>query len=254
MTIDQLNKEIAAEINALQEGELGEVILDDEFFGNAPEPDAFLEPAPDVIIDIPDDADDDWWEGYRHQHPFLLGMYIPMKNPGPGQVILFGNNLKWFFKSLLKSMYHRVPYLTKQDIHAAWALVQMKTHSHEMFHYYCDVLHCLFGGGYTYIIEEALAVAWARQTIQGQRNNRNTQMGRMNGLFYNLLMNRAFAYRSPGYKDWVLYADDIRFKPELVKYLSPGDFKKLQGNGVDVEHLVYSMLGQCSGGFVQRIL
>jgi hypothetical protein len=251
MTIDQLNKEITAEINRLSEGELGEVLLDDEFFGEVADPDLFLEPPPDVLIDHPDDPDDPWWDDYRRRHPFLLGMYIPMNSPG--QVILFGNNLKWFYKSLVRATAPGIPYLTKLDLSAAWTLVRMKTHSHEMFHYYCDVLHGLWGGSYTSAIEEALAVAWARQCLQEQRDTWNTQIGRMNGLFYNLLMKRAFVYRSPGYRDWVLYADDIRFKPALVDYVAPGAYLKLQGNGVDVEHLLLGLLAQCRGGFVERV-
>lgn len=252
MTIDQLNKEIAAEINGLREGEQGKVILDDAFFGDVPEPGAFLEPPPDVFIDCPKDADEDWWNDIRYQHPFLLGMYIPMKSPG--QVILFGNNLMRFYKSLVRVIHPGIPYLTKLDLQAAWTLVRTKTHSHEMFHYYCDVLHSLLGGSYTYLIEEALAVAWARRCIQDQRNVYNSQIGRMNGIFYSQLMKRAFAYRSPGYDDWALYADDIRFKPALVEYIASGNFRKTQGNGVDVEHLIYGMLGQCRGGLVEKAL
>lgn len=251
MTIDQLNKEITAEINRLPEDELGGVVLDDEFFGDVPDPDFFLEPQPDVFIDIPDDADDDWWDKFRKRNSTLLGMYIPMNSPG--QVILFGDNLMRFYKSLLKGICPSIQYITRLDLHAAWTLVRMKTHSHELFHYYCDVLHGIFGGSYTNLIEEALAVAWARHSIQEQRNAWNTQIGRMNGFFYSQLMNRAFVYRSVGYRDWVLYSDDIRFKPALVEYMAPGDFRKLQANGVDVEHLIHGLLGQCRGGFLEKV-
>ena len=251
MTIDQLNKMIASEINRLPEDEFGGVIFDDEFFGDVPEPDMYLDPTPDVLTDIPKDADDDWWEDFRRRNRSLLGLYIPMNSPG--QVILFCDNLMRFYKSLVMAIQPGIPYLTKLDLNAAWTLVRMKTHTHEMFHYYCDVLHGLFGGSYTYLIEEALAVAWSRFQIQDERGKWQSQIGRMNGLFYSQLMKRAFAFRSAGYRDWVLYADDIRFKPALFDYMALGDFRKLQGNGVDVEHLMYGLLGQCRGGFVERV-
>lgn len=251
MTIEQLNKEVNSEINKLPEDESGRVILDDDFFGDVPPPGVFLEPPPDVIGNAPEDPNDDWWVEWRGRHPFLLGMYIPMNSPG--QVVLFGNNLRRFYKSLLREITPTIPYLTKLDLNAAWSLVVMKTHTHEFFHYYCDVLHGLFGGSYTYMIEEALAVAWARNCIHGQRSTWNTQIGRMNGQLYSSLMKRAFFYNTPGYDDWVHYADDIRFRPALVDYIAPGDLLKLRGNGVDVEHLVCNMLGQCRGGVVERV-
>ena len=251
MIIDQLNKEISAIINALPENGLGGVFFNEEFFDGAAEPDMFQEPPPDVLIDFPEDADEDWWVVWRKRYPYLLGMYIPMNSPG--QIILFGNNLTQFYKSLIRVIYPNIPYLTKLDLSSAWTLVRMKTHFHEMFHYYCDVLHGLLGGSYTYMIEEALAVAWARHSIQGQRAIYNSQIGRMNGLLYSQLMERAFIYRSPGYDNWVHHSDDIRLKSALVEYMMPGDFRRLQGNGVDVENLIFGMLGQCRGGFIERV-
>jgi hypothetical protein len=251
MTIDQLNKEMANEINRLPEGEMGEVIWDDEFFVDIPEFDDFLEPPDDVITNAPENPDDDWWNDYRKSHPFLLGLYIPMQSPG--QVILFGRNLRNFYWSLVRAIRHRVPYMTKQDLTAAWLLVQMHTHEHELFHYNINVLQEMFGGSYTPKIEEALAVAWARVKIQAERSKWNTQIGRMNGLFYSLLMQLAFAYRSYGYRDWVLYSDEVRFKPALLDYIAPNNYARLQGNGVDMERLLYGMIGQMDKGYVERV-
>lgn len=252
MTIDQLNKEIAAEINRLPEGELGEVILDNELFVDIPEFDVFLEPPNDVMTNAPENPDDYWVNDIRITYPRILGLYIPMHSPG--QVILFWQNLRSFYWSLIRAIRHRVPYMTKQDLNASWMLVLMKTHEHELFHYNINVLQEIFGGAYTPKIEEALAVAWARMKIQGERAKWNTQIGRMNGLFYSLLMQRAFAYRSAGYRDWVLYADDVRFKPVLLDYIAPKNYGRLQGNGVDMERLVFGMLGQMDKGYVERLL
>ena len=82
MTIEQLNKEMANEINRLREGEMGEVIWDDDFFEEIPEPDDFLEPPDDVMINAPKNPDDNWFNDLRRTHPRLLGIYIPMQSPG----------------------------------------------------------------------------------------------------------------------------------------------------------------------------
>ena len=252
MTIEQLNKEIYAEINQLPVGKMGEVILDDELFVNIPDLDAFQEPPPDVIEDAPDEPNDDWVDHIRHVYPFLLGMYIPMRSPG--QVLLFGRNLKWFYWSLIGAIRNRVPYATKLDLNAAWSLVLMKTHEHELFHYNINVLQEMFSGKYNPIIEEALAVAWARMRIQEKRSTWHSSIWRMDEMFYSLLMQHAFDYRSAGYRDWVLYADKVSIKSALLCYISPNNFRRLQDNGVDLELLLYNMIGQMDKGYVEQVL
>ena len=251
MTIEQLNKEMAHEINRLPEGEMGEVIWDDDFFVDIPELDDFLEPPDDVMINAPENPDEDWIDNLSKTHPRLLGIYIPMQSPG--QVILFRKNLRSFYLSLVSAIRHRVPYMTKLDLNAAWTLVVMKTHEHELFHYNINVLQEMFGGSYTPKIEEALAVAWARMKVQEKRGVWQSSIGRMNGLFYSLLMQRAFAYRSAGYRDWVLCADEVRFKPALLDYIAPNNYARLQGNGVDMERLLYGMIGQMDKGYMEWV-
>ena len=252
MTIDQLNKEMANQINRLPEGEMGEVILDDSLFHEIPEVDAFLEPPEDVMIDAPGTLDDEGINYILKRRPLLLGVYIPMSSPG--QVVLFGKNLDRFYWSLVNAIRHKVPYMTKLDLHAAWSVVLMKTHEHELFHYNINVLQEMFGGSYTPTIEEALAVAWARMKIQEKRGVWQSSIGRMNGLFYSLLMRKAFDYRSPGYRDWGLYADEVRFKPALLDYIKPNNYARLQGNGVDMERLLYGMIGQMEKGYLELVL
>ena len=262
MTIDQLNKDVLADIKRLSEGKQGEVIFDDEFFGEIIELDPFLDAQPDVVIDIPEDADDEWWMTWKNKCPpkyrFLLGMYIPMRPPRPGntglgQVILFGENLQWFFKTLLREIQSVIPHITKSDLIAAWEVVRRKTHEHELFHYNINVFQNMHGGSYTPIIEEALAVAWARMQIQKQRLVSSTPIGKMNGPFFNLLMQLAFNYQSSGYRDWGKYADDIRFKPAHLGYISPGNYRELQSNRVDVENMLYGMIGQMEKGYVENV-
>jgi len=203
------------------------------------------------MTNVPESPNDDCINDLRRTHPRLLGMYIPMQSPG--QVILFGKNLRSFYWSLVRAIRHRVPYMIKLDLNAAWAMVVMKTHEHELFHYNINVLQEMFGGSYTPQIEEALAVAWARMKIQEKRDVWQSSIGRMNCLFCSLLMQRAFAYRSAGYRDWVLYADEVCFKPALLDYIAPKNYASLQGNGVDMERLLYGMIGQMDKGYVERV-
>lgn len=242
---------MANEINRLSEGEMGEVILADELFAGIPELDCFFDPPDDVMGNAPENPDEDWGNDIRSTYPFLLGMYIPMRSPG--QVILFGRNLRWFYWALVREISHRVPYMTTLDLNASWIVVLMKTREHELFHYNINVLQEMFGGSYSPSIEEALAVAWARFKIQEERAKWQSQIGRMNGLCYSLLMQLAFNYRSAGYRDWVLYADEVRFKPALLDYIKPNNYSRLETNGVDMERLLYGMIGQMEKGYVERV-
>ena len=242
--IRQLNNEVRREIDRLSEGEMGEVLFDERMFCELPDWELYQEPPPDVI---PKPEDEEEMQRLRVRYPFLLGMYIPMSSPG--QVILFGRNLRAFFWSLVRSINSRVPFMTKGDLHEAWEIVMMKTHEHELFHYNINVLQELFGGTYVPEIEEALAVAWARHKITGGRWHRRG----MNGQFHSLLMERAFAYNSPGYRDWVLYADEARFKPALLEYISPNNYAGLQANGVDMQQVIFEMIGRMDRGYVERV-
>jgi len=107
---------------------------------------------------------------------------------------------------------------------------------------------------YDRLREEALAVAWSRLKIIEKRGVYNSKIGRMNGVFYGRLLDAAFAYQSPGYCDWPYYADDARFRPALLDYLTkPAAVARLQANGVsNLADLVFGMLGNISGGYIER--
>lgn len=64
-------------------------------------------------------------------------------------------------------------------------------------------------------------MAWSRLQIEQQRNQWNSQIGRMNGVVFSHLLPLAYAYRSPGYRDWHRYADQARFQAALLAYLVP---------------------------------
>lgn len=243
---DELFKMLSGEIDELPEDEDGGVILLDHYI-RGPDLEIFLSPRPDVIDDPEPRVIKEIIE-----HPSVLGVYFPMHSPG--QMMLCRRNLRDFYWALLRRVVPSLPYFTRNDLKAALDLVIKKTYYHELFHSYCDVLRQLFGGTYDFMIEDALAVAWARRTIIAERSQWNSKIGRMNGLFYGLLMREAFDYQSPDYRDWVHYADDARFKPAVLSYLGPSRGRVLQSNGVDLDHLMFSLLGTIRGGFIESVV
>jgi hypothetical protein len=246
--METLRREIGAEIDALAEDDYGAVVIDgrcqrlawrslDRF--KFPEPDVYLDPPAESLLRS------------RGEEEQINGAYIAMHSPG--QVVLFRRNIQRTYWRLVCQLCRRVPYLTKGDLRAAAELVVMKTYHHELFHFYADVLRQLFGSTYDALLEEALAVAWARQVIIDARGTWNTKIGRMNGLFYRLLLDEAFSYQSPGYRDWPHYADPARFQSALVAYFDPPQHARLDGNGVDVGQMLASLLGTVSGGVVESV-
>jgi hypothetical protein len=93
-------------------------------------------------------------------------------------------------------------FITKADLEKIAFLVLQKTYFHEVFHFRSDVLRHLFNGKYDPYLEEALAVAYSRLQIMEMRSNANTFIGRLGGGIFNTVMDRAYQYRSPGYRDW----------------------------------------------------
>lgn len=224
------------------------MIFDERWLADVLPLERFLEPPPDVWTD----QDEARMLPRAKEEQVLLGVYIPMHSPG--RVLLLGRNLRAFFWSLVAQLHHRMPYLTASDLKGALRLVVAKTYQQELFHFHSDVLRQIFGASFDPLLEEALAVAWSRLQILQQRGVWNSQIGRMNGVVFNHLLPLAYAYRSPGYRDWPLYADAVRFKPALLDYLASANRVRLQANGVDLETLVFGMLGGISGGYVEAVV
>ena len=238
---DDLAKEIRHEIDALKEGEFGEVLFDQQIFSVLPI-EEYLHPEPDVV----DGGETSLEKGN------LLGCYVPMKSPG--KIFLSRRNIKDFFWSLVLTVRNDIQYITKFDLLSGFQLVTLKTYNHELFHFNCDVLRACFGGSYDALPEEALAVAWARMKIMQERNIWQSQIARMNAAFFRLIMCHAFNYTSPGYRDWHLFADEMLFKNELIRYIQPTNYDKLLNSGVDVGDMIYRLLGNIKNGFVEKII
>ncbi len=194
--------------------------------------------------------------GERHERlpchpPSLLGCYHPMRSPGT--LILFKGNLAGFYRSLLRTIMPKIRYLSRADIEAGARLVTLGTYYHERFHFDCDLLRNLFNTTQLDpLIEEALAMAYERIRLATDRKDGKSKISRMNGALYSMLMRYGYAYTSPGYRDWPLYADEARFSDGLLNYLQPGNHLHLQASGVAIGDLLVEMLGMAKGGLQEK--
>lgn len=246
--LDTVVNHVAQEINALPRGNYDEAILDPRLFANVPPLEHFLSPG----LDVPQNPEQERELRAMIDRRHLLGMYVPMQSPG--RVILGRQALRDFFWSLVHRLYSALPYITHADLERSLRVVVTKTYAHELFHFHSDVLRRLFSAPFDPLLEEALAVAWSRLQILQQRSHGNTRIGQMSGVVFNRLLPLAYDYRSPGYRDWPLYADEARFKTALLNYIAPPNQAFLQSNGVDMDALIFGMLGGISGGYVERAM
>lgn len=261
---DEAIKKIKARIDRLPTGPFGEAILDG--IPDTPPLEAFLSQEQDVFDEITEEEiiqiiNDNNPKNGELKHsgelttgnprgnlpPLLLGLYRPMRSPGT--VLLFCDNLELFFWSLIREISLTVTFITPADLSAANEIVVSKTYYHELFHYDCDVFRQLFGNGRDPLKEEALAVARARYLIEQERGKWATKIGRMNGVVYGKLMDLAFDYHSAGYRDWRQYASEQAFRSGLMEMCGSAMSNRLESNGVTVDGLLFSSLGNMAGGY-----
>lgn len=248
--IDAVINGMKGEISQLPTDELGGVIFEGAMIGDMPFEhmlrrlpplEALLSPEPDVETEreIREDSD-------------VLGIYTRMRSPGI--VALRSRAIRNFFWRIIGALRQQPfgAFITVPDLERIATMIAKKTYYHEIFHFNSDVFGMLFGSIYDPYPEEAFAVAYARLMIQRDRSSANTQIGRINAVLYNKAIELSFQYRSEGYRDWVLYSDEVRFKNGLVDYIKPGQYQRLQGNAVAVEDLLFDMLGKPQG-FVERV-
>ncbi len=181
----------------------------------------------------------------------LLGSYSPMRSPGI--ITLYKDNLKQFFHTLVMEILKNGYSINKYEIKAIAKLIVYKTYYHEIFHFDCDVLRCLFGGHIQSNIEEALAVSRSRMRIIAEKYNK---FFGLNSNIFDFILKEAYQYTSKGYRDWINYADLNKFKHGLLDYINPSKSVTLINNGVRVKDNIYSILTKNNGiegrGFVTR--
>ncbi len=190
--------------------------------------------------------------GIDDEGRMVLGIYEPMQSPGI--VTLFGRNICTFVRSLLLALARR-PYgtfITRPDVERVGLLIAKSVFHHEVFHFHCNVYRELFNGTINIDAEEALATAYERLKLEEERRSANSQLGRMNAVIFNEIMDLAYRLRSAGYRDWVLYADEARFKAGLLSYIKPPNTQRLSSNGVGIGEMLFEMTGRI-GGYVERV-
>lgn len=97
-------------------------------------------------------------------------------------------------------------------------------------------------------------MAWSRLRIQEQPWN--SKIKRMNAVLCHGPLREAYAYRSPGYRDWPQFADRLRFEPALLDYVADTAAKtRVEANGVsNLSKLFAAMLGEIKGGYVEEVV
>jgi hypothetical protein len=206
--------------------------------------DDFLDPQPDVLMEHVNEA-----EQIRLESEMLLGLYQPMQSPGT--LILNSQNLRRFFWALMHELQSKGYSPTEKDLEAAAWFIAYKTYHHEKFHYASNVMRVLFGSCFDSFKEEALAVAFSYRLLADEK----WYPRQMNPSICNFLLDRAFQYRSPGYRDWHLYKVDASLKDGLQEYFFPPSVGFLRKNGVPTGDLIFSMLKVGPGtALVEKII
>ena len=242
-------KQIHVEIDKLPSDELGGIyaaLLEDHLFG------LDISDSPEVYLDQPPDTHPE--EAIEHAN--LLGSYTPMKSPG--RLILYQNNLHDFFWCLVKDTLFKNPalWVSRSDLKYTADMIIRKTWWHEQFHFCCDVFRHLFSTRFNSMTEEALAVAYSRHKILENRNSGRSTTSSIHPLFLGLIMDKAFAFTSLGYRDWPKYIDQAVFDQRLTEYAMNKNIV-LEYNGVDLPALLKgmrnSLLAKEDVGYVEKI-
>ena len=72
----------------------------------------------------------------------------------------------------------------------------------------------------------------------------------MNSRVFDVLIDHAYRYASPGYSDWPRYKDEFPFKEGLCCYIDPPNRDFLKRSGVRVEDLLWDMMERMNPGFI----
>jgi hypothetical protein len=166
----------------------------------------------------------------------ILGTYERMRSPGT--ITLDWANIGSMFWHTMLDMQQQQFYIEGRDVEAMATTAVVKTHRHETFHHFSDVVRHLFGGTYDHHAEEALAVACSYHDLTALRGEWRSKPARLSGLLFRELMQRLYRYTAPGYQGWVRYQTAEDFDQGLIDYLGPPSTPFLQKSGVDVANLL----------------
>ncbi len=181
----------------------------------------------------------------------LLGSYRPLSSPGV--VTLYFDNLQIFYWSVVREMDRRQPGFSyfKQDLEFLASFIVAKTWHHELFHHSIEVLRQLVRGVKFDPEEEALAVAYARQSLRAAKWS--SQIARMGKVMFNLAMEIAFdGYPAP-YSNWTKYDSPERLNKGIVDLLKPSGRILLESSNVPVGDILASLI-PIEYGYVDQVI
>lgn len=187
----------------------------------------------------------------------VLGTYSHMHSPG--RIELWKDNIRKCFWRICTTILNNYPsiWITRNDLKNSVDVIVLQVWWHEQFHFCCDVFRQLFQSRFNPLIEEALAVAYSRSQVLKARQSSRTTIARIHPQFFQIFMDMAYAFRSPGYSDWHLYSDPVRFGQGLVPY-AMNNGKVLASNGVDVPKMlmdiIASLLAKENAGYDEAIV
>lgn len=136
-----------------------------------------------------------------------LGSYTRMSSPGiiKFNIVPLTYFYWWIFAELKKDGLKFNPLLLEK-------MVFDKTLNHELFHYFCDYISRITGSSFIHNTEEALAVACSYVTLE------NKYYWNSPAWWKRRFFEVAFAYTSPGYKDYVNFISRNAFYKAIVDY------------------------------------
>ncbi|GEM_PF-3133186 len=246
--VNLVAEKIIFEIQRIFPNKSNESIIEDNSFYNM---NIGNEESLDYFLEQPPDTDPEAVIESRN----LLGLYIPMKQ-NPGTIVLYQGNLSKFFWIIVQDItrMNQSIRLSKNDLIYTAYMIVLKTYFHEQFHYCCNVFREMFGSKFDSNTEEALAVAYSRWQIDKQREDKRTCISKIQNHFLIQVIEKAFSYSSPGYRDWHLY-NGLMFGPGLKNYIFP-NVTPIETNGIDLSSLLSGMIRTIldnKGGPIEKV-
>ncbi len=182
----------------------------------------------------------------------FLGTYHPMSSPGI--VTLYPKRIGSFFWHVILRLSMRHVFIRTSDIKNMCGTLVFKVYCHEHFHHFCDVMRHISGCKFDRMREEALAVGWSYKKLMDRWRDKRTDVGKLSERLFCCFIDEIFAYRAPGYKDWVNYKSEFDLRQGIMDYLvQPGKARLLGNAGVEVSKLLFAVQESLGRAGVQEI-
>jgi hypothetical protein len=164
-----------------------------------------------------------------------LGSYTPMSSPGiiKLNIVPLTHFYWWIFAELKKDGFKFSPLLLEE-------MVFNKTLNHELFHYFSDYVSYITSRSKIHNTEEALAVACSYLAFENKYTYYYGHMAKWQYCFLKV----AFAYTSPGYKDYVNYISRNAFYQAIIDYKGQNGILNEKDEYALVENLMLAIMNK----------